>query len=115
MGNKFYILVISVICGICLYNMRALQGFTDDKKLNDIALANINALAGGEDSPSDPEKEQEECWRIKSSASCYHIVTGKFCNVRITAVEKYTRISLVEVCDHYRITYCNGNCTEKKP
>lgn len=115
MKNKIIILSAAVICGILLYGAKKWQGFAEGGKLNDIALANINALAGGEDSTSDPEKGQEECWRIKSSASCYHIVTGKFCNVRITAVEKYTRTSLVVVCDHYRITYCNGNCTEDKP
>lgn len=110
MRNLIVLASIVAITGV------AVVVLTEEKTMyTDIALANIEALTGDENTSSDSEKEQEECSRIKSSATCYHSVKGTICNVRITAVEKYTRTSLVEVCDHYIITYCNGNCTENKP
>lgn len=59
MKSKIIILSAAVICGIFLYGAKKWQGFAEGRKLNDIALANINALTGGEDSLSDPYNEEQ--------------------------------------------------------
>lgn len=78
----------------------------------DIALANIEALM---DTSSDDEKnEPEKCTRWTATANCFHNVKGTWCNMRITAIESYTKTSDVVICSHDEITQCLPLCSEKK-
>lgn len=83
-------------------------------RYSDIALANIEAIMGMEDSS---EKENEKCSRYTETANCYRRdeQTGRWewCNLRITAVEEYYRTSVVVICHHDVITQCISNCEQK--
>ncbi len=79
---------------------------------SDIALANVEAIMGLQDD----ENEQEECSRWIATANCYRKNEKggwEWCNLRITAVEKYYRKSIVEICHHDIVTQCYSNCEER--
>lgn len=60
MRSKILILIITIVCGVCLYAIRYRQYFTANMQFSSITLANILALTEGEDSSSDAEKGNDD-------------------------------------------------------
>lgn len=107
MKNLMVLIPIVAIIGI------AIVAFKEEKTIySDIALANVEAIMGLQDD----EEEQEECSRWIATANCYQKNEKggwDWCNLRITAIEKYHRTSVVVICHHDIVTQCYSNCEEK--
>lgn len=67
--------------------------------LSDIQLANIEALA------NNGESGTQTCTRAAAWANCYD-KKGNWTGMRITAVTEYVVSSVVEICEHARVTSC---------
>ena len=67
--------------------------------LSDIQLAYIEALANNSESGT------QTCTRAVAWANCYD-KRGNWTGLRITAVTEYVVSSVVEICEHARVTSC---------
>lgn len=73
----------------------------ENKSLNPISLANIEALSNDETIGG----SSKHCSRAIAWANCYDR-NGYWAATRITQVESYNTVSVVEVCSHDKVTQC---------
>jgi hypothetical protein len=82
---------------IVLFNVN-FNNIRNSKKLSDISLANLEALATNNEST-----QTTICHRIKRSCSCYR--NGTWCCMRIIECESYT-LQAGMFCDNCRTSSC---------
>lgn len=111
---KISIAFMALVCGAMLMAYQLVK----PQQLSPLTLANIAAITQIEsddaETDTDPEHstKYEECSRAIVSATCYD-QRGFPCSTRVVEVEKYERTSVVIICYHQVVTYCQYPCAEK--
>lgn len=101
-----FVVAIAVVSGINVFNARK------SEVLSDIALANVEALAGYEDN-SGLDADYNNCTRATSWGNCYNS-DGTWAALAIKSVESYqVSVGSPIVCKHDRITSCPSGTYEK--
>jgi hypothetical protein len=104
-----YSVIVLVIAALAAWNVNV-NLHSRSSNLSGISLANVDALAYGEDDNNTGGNNPTICYKIKSSCSCYYTNGTKktWCCMSITECESYTLVPPLQ-CHNCITTSCSGS------